>query len=191
MIERIMREYRSAYQLRSISFRYFNASGTDARDKSNETGKEVPFDVRRRRPGDPPVLVADPESGLGFRPQQSDLQTIIRSGWNWHRKAHPAKTAELINTAITEVSPNPRQKRRNQCGTRASDCADPRGRHDRAGEEPAEIAELKRYGPHQGIDQDGRDWGSADGARHCTTEDPDQYHGWQDQDLEAEPENCA
>jgi UDP-arabinose 4-epimerase len=186
MIERILADYHSAYQLRSISFRYFNASGADAaaqigelRDSethliprammrlqghvaefsvfgtdydtpdgtairdyihvsdlaaahvlglqvladghrggvynlgtgsgysvkevlsaiAEETGKEVPFDVRERRPGDPPVLVANPkavESELGFRPRQSDLQTIIRSAWSWHRKVHPAKPAKLL-----------------------------------------------------------------------------------------------
>ena len=184
MIERILADYRSAYQVRSISFRYFNASGADpagligelrdgethliprammrlqghvaefsvfgtdydtpdgtaVRDYihvsdlaaahvlglkvlsdghrggvynlgtglgysvkqvlgaiTEETGHEVPFDIRERRPGDPPILVADPsaaESEIGFRPRQSDLASIIRSAWSWHRKAHPAKAVE-------------------------------------------------------------------------------------------------
>jgi UDP-arabinose 4-epimerase len=64
-----------------------------------ETGREVPFDVRERRAGDPPILVANPnlvERELGFKPRCSTLQTIVRSAWRWHRKAHPTKAAELL-----------------------------------------------------------------------------------------------
>jgi UDP-glucose-4-epimerase GalE len=186
MIERILSDYRAAYQIRSISFRYFNASGADPagyigelRDPEThliprammrlqghvsefsvfgndydtpdgtavrdyihvsdlaaahvlgvkvltdghpgriynlgtglgysvrqvlsaiaaETGREVPFDVRERRAGDPPILVANPnlvERELGFKPRYSNLQTIVRSAWRWHRKAHPTKAAELL-----------------------------------------------------------------------------------------------
>jgi UDP-glucose 4-epimerase len=186
MIERILLDYRGAYQMRSICFRYFNASGADStghigelrnpethliprammrlqghvsefsvfgidydtpdgtavRDYihvsdlaaahvlglkvltdghlggiynlgtgfgfsvkeilsaiAEETGQQVPYDVRARRAGDPPILVANPsavERELGFRANASDLRTIIRSAWNWHREAHPYKTAELI-----------------------------------------------------------------------------------------------
>jgi UDP-arabinose 4-epimerase len=41
-----------------------------------------------RRPGDPPALVADPQLGhslLGWRPLKSDLPTIVRTAWEWHR----------------------------------------------------------------------------------------------------------
>ena len=58
----------------------------------NETGEQVPLVYRERRPGDPPVLVADPrraEQELGFKPRRSDLGHIIRSAWAWHQKAHP------------------------------------------------------------------------------------------------------
>jgi UDP-glucose 4-epimerase/UDP-arabinose 4-epimerase len=57
-----------------------------------ETGKSVPWVMRARRAGDPPVLVADPsyaERKLGFRATRSDLSRIIRSAWAWHEKAHP------------------------------------------------------------------------------------------------------
>ncbi|HVH71030.1 MAG TPA: UDP-glucose 4-epimerase GalE [Candidatus Dormibacteraeota bacterium] len=43
-----------------------------------------------RRPGDPPVLVADPSRAselLGWRPRHSGLDTIVESAWSWH-KAH-------------------------------------------------------------------------------------------------------
>lgn len=60
-----------------------------------ETAQAVPFVLRERRAGDPPILVADPaaaERELGFRPRHSDLATIVRSAWTWHQKAHPKKT---------------------------------------------------------------------------------------------------
>ena len=44
------------------------------------TGKTVPASFKPRRPGDPPVLIADAalaHKKLGFRPQLSDLDTII------------------------------------------------------------------------------------------------------------------
>ena len=40
-----------------------------------------------RRPGDPPVLVADPSLAaelLGWRARVSDLQTILRTALTWH-----------------------------------------------------------------------------------------------------------
>jgi UDP-glucose-4-epimerase GalE len=60
-----------------------------------ETGRAVPHTVQPRRPGDPTYLVADPAAAretLGFRTAHSDLPTIIRTAWAWHRKAHPLKT---------------------------------------------------------------------------------------------------
>ncbi|WP_291863053.1 UDP-glucose 4-epimerase GalE [Bradyrhizobium sp.] len=60
-----------------------------------ETGRAVPQVVRPRRSGDPTYLVADPTAArqtLKFRTAHSDLPTIIRTAWAWHRKAHPPKT---------------------------------------------------------------------------------------------------
>jgi UDP-glucose 4-epimerase len=59
-----------------------------------ETGREVPHVVKPRRPGDPTYLVADASAAretLKFRPAHSDLATVIRTAWAWHRKAHPLK----------------------------------------------------------------------------------------------------
>jgi UDP-glucose 4-epimerase len=61
-----------------------------------ETGREVPHAVKPRRAGDPTYLVADASAAratLNFEPVHSDLATIIRTAWAWHRKAHPLKTA--------------------------------------------------------------------------------------------------
>ncbi|GAB1717124.1 MAG: UDP-galactose 4-epimerase [Nitrobacter sp.] len=58
------------------------------------TGRDVPYVVKQRRPGDPTYLVADPSAAreiLGFIPNCSDLFTIIETAWTWHQKAHPTK----------------------------------------------------------------------------------------------------
>ena len=52
------------------------------------TGKPVPHTVGPRRPGDPPELIANPakiKSVLGWQPQYSDLQTIIKTAWAWEQ----------------------------------------------------------------------------------------------------------
>jgi UDP-glucose-4-epimerase GalE len=45
----------------------------------------------KRRPGDPPVLVASCERitrELGWRPRYNDLQAVVSSAWRWH-STHP------------------------------------------------------------------------------------------------------
>ena len=49
--------------------------------------KKVPETYAQRRPGDPPALVADATKAfdtLNWAPGYSDLETIIRTAWNWH-----------------------------------------------------------------------------------------------------------
>lgn len=53
------------------------------------SGLDIDMEVTGRRPGDADVLVADPgliRKDLGFTPKYSDLETIIKSAWEWHRK---------------------------------------------------------------------------------------------------------
>ncbi len=55
----------------------------------NISGKTVPARNAPRRPGDPPVLVADPALAgrtLDWKPRHSDLETIIQSAWKWHAR---------------------------------------------------------------------------------------------------------
>ena len=54
------------------------------------TGQAVPHWLGPRRTGDPPELVADPARAftkLGWRPELSNLETIVTTAWHWHRKA--------------------------------------------------------------------------------------------------------
>jgi UDP-arabinose 4-epimerase len=58
------------------------------------TRLNMPPIAGERRPGDPPTLLADParaRNDLGFGPSASDLETIIKTAWAWHQKAHPAR----------------------------------------------------------------------------------------------------
>jgi len=52
------------------------------------SGKAVPCREAARRPGDPPILVADPSFAaelLGWRARISDLDTIVRTALVWHQ----------------------------------------------------------------------------------------------------------
>jgi len=53
------------------------------------TGKRVEYTIKPRREGDVPVLIASEERArkeLNWKPQYSDLKTIIQTAWHWHRK---------------------------------------------------------------------------------------------------------
>lgn len=55
------------------------------------TGREIPATETARREGDPAVLVASSEKAireLGWQPQRTDIDEIVRSAWAWHQ-AHP------------------------------------------------------------------------------------------------------
>ena len=52
------------------------------------TGRKVQYDVVERRAGDPAKLVANADKAaqiLGFKPQRSDLSTIIQTAWQWEQ----------------------------------------------------------------------------------------------------------
>ncbi|MCS7292353.1 MAG: UDP-glucose 4-epimerase GalE [Gloeomargarita sp. SKYBB_i_bin120] len=53
------------------------------------TGQKLAVQAGPRRPGDPPILVADvtrARQTLGWQPRYSDLPTIIETAWRWHQK---------------------------------------------------------------------------------------------------------
>lgn len=53
------------------------------------SGQKVQITETPRRPGDADELIADAskiKTELGFMPKYSDLQTIIKTAWQWHNK---------------------------------------------------------------------------------------------------------
>lgn len=63
------------------------------------TGRKINAKVGPRRPGDPPILIADHGSAraaLGWVPQRGSLRTQIEDAWRWHQshfRKHSAITA--------------------------------------------------------------------------------------------------
>lgn len=58
------------------------------------SGKRVPYREGPRRAGDPPVLVADARQVaevLGWKPERSDLLSIVHDAWQWHLKTSEAR----------------------------------------------------------------------------------------------------
>jgi UDP-glucose 4-epimerase len=67
-----------------------------------EARRAVPHVVKPRRAGDPTYLVADPSAAretLKFDPAHSDLATIIKTAWAWHRTAHPLRSGANLSPA--------------------------------------------------------------------------------------------
>ncbi|WP_156290645.1 UDP-glucose 4-epimerase GalE [Oceanobacillus salinisoli] len=55
------------------------------------TGKEIPVQIGKRRPGDPSILIASSEKAknvLGWNPTRTSVMQIIQDAWNWH-SSHP------------------------------------------------------------------------------------------------------
>jgi UDP-glucose-4-epimerase GalE len=55
------------------------------------SGRPVPWTLAPRREGDPAVLYAAPQkaqAALHWKPRYPDLETIVRTAWQWHR-THP------------------------------------------------------------------------------------------------------
>jgi UDP-glucose 4-epimerase len=76
---------------RSDVFNLGNGKGFSVReviDAAREvTGKEISVREEGRREGDPAILIADSEkakSVLGWKPQYTDIRTIIETAWKWH-----------------------------------------------------------------------------------------------------------
>jgi UDP-glucose 4-epimerase len=70
--------YGHGYSVRDVVKTSKKVTGTDF--KTEETG---------RRPGDPPVLVADSsriKSELHWKPMHADLEFIIKTAWEWEKK---------------------------------------------------------------------------------------------------------
>lgn len=56
---------------------------------SRVTGTKIPYIAADRRPGDPAVLIASNAKArrlLGWKPKYTQLDEIIQTAWNWHKK---------------------------------------------------------------------------------------------------------
>ena len=54
------------------------------------SGRTVPVEAGPRRAGDAPILVADHARArrvLGWVPRYSDLETVVRTAWNWYSRS--------------------------------------------------------------------------------------------------------
>jgi UDP-glucose 4-epimerase len=74
----------------SVAFNLGNRNGHSIREVIDAarrvTGRDFPVESAPRRPGDPPVLVADSTRAravLGWRPQYERLETIVAHAWAW------------------------------------------------------------------------------------------------------------
>ena len=53
------------------------------------SGHEIPVRIGPRRSGDPGTLVSNSSAiraELGWTPQHSNINTIIKSAWHWHKQ---------------------------------------------------------------------------------------------------------
>jgi len=60
------------------------------------TGVGLNVEVRPRREGDPATLVASirkAEALLGWTPEFSQLENIVKTAWAWHRRKSPSGAA--------------------------------------------------------------------------------------------------
>ncbi|HEY0595035.1 MAG TPA: UDP-glucose 4-epimerase GalE, partial [Sphingopyxis sp.] len=54
------------------------------------TARPIAREMKPRRAGDPPVLIADPTKAmreLGWKAERSDIDTIVRTALAWHQQS--------------------------------------------------------------------------------------------------------
>lgn len=67
------------------------------------SGTDFKVRIEGRRPGDPEQLIADPtkiKKELGFKPKYSELETIVKSAFNWHKNNSIRQLADKIQVKI-------------------------------------------------------------------------------------------
>lgn len=65
--------------------------------------QDVPTRITDRRPGDPPVLVASAKranSTLKWKPQHSDIETILNTAWGWYRTGGKRPSSRSIKRPV-------------------------------------------------------------------------------------------
>ena len=72
-------------------------------------GKKLSYEVKPRRPGDPPRLVANSKKAretLGFKVTPNSLEWIVRSAWQWEQKRRAPRKAVFLDRDGT-INPDP------------------------------------------------------------------------------------
>lgn len=76
-----------------LAYNLGNGRGYSVRDViaavKEVSGRDFKVTDADRRPGDPPVLTSDAtraKNELGWRPQLPDLEQIVATAWQWHKK---------------------------------------------------------------------------------------------------------
>lgn len=88
-LDKLNGEYKSATYNVGTGMGYSNKEVVEMVKKV--TGVDINVEYSSRRPGDASELVASADkikSELGWQPKYSDLETIVKSAWSWH-KFHP------------------------------------------------------------------------------------------------------
>ena len=86
-IEKLKKEPSGYYYNVGTGNGYSNSEVCEMIEKVS--GKKVLIENAPRRPGDADALIADAskiQKELGFLPKYSDLETIIKTAWQWHTK---------------------------------------------------------------------------------------------------------
>jgi UDP-glucose 4-epimerase len=87
----------TAYNFLPLIYNLGNGRGFSVREVIESarrvTGHPIPAEIHSRRPGDPAVLVASSQkaaSELGWKPQYTHLDEIVRTAWLWHQRRYRA-----------------------------------------------------------------------------------------------------
>ena len=82
----------------SDSFNIGNGKGFSVKEViqtcKKVTGRDFPVIMGDKRPGDPAILVADStkiREKLNWNPKFDNLEDIVETAWNWHKKLHSIK----------------------------------------------------------------------------------------------------
>jgi UDP-glucose 4-epimerase len=71
------------------------------------TGKPIKAVIGERRAGDPARLIGSAEKAkhvLGWRPQLADLESIIRTAWQWHQERFAGRVGTEKPAALPSKS---------------------------------------------------------------------------------------
>jgi UDP-glucose 4-epimerase len=86
-LERLLNQADSTFYNLGTGYGY---SVMEVIDKAAQvTGRKIAYEKSARREGDPPALVASNKKAmkeLGWKPEWTQLDSILETAWNWHSK---------------------------------------------------------------------------------------------------------